>query len=391
MKHLVAHAKAATSPEVSGLSHLAPTASVSVIAARAAVVVMTASEADFADPACVVNPYHDKKSICQEGSRLRTRVTVMSETNTPTATQAGQTAKPKRDRSPSFPFIALHPAINRLVAFEDHFKRHPAPAKHSGKAWGMKGWTSQAQQTLAALKAFGLVEYQGSGDALEASVSEEGRTYLRAQQDSIKREVLKRVALKPKNLAKYFAMWGSDRPPDEVCLDQLVLKGGFTEPAAKLFLQVYDATISYAGLAESDKLAPADLGSEEEMDDPPPPPPEVHAGDLVQRESNGALSFSKAMRVRKILEDQGQKWIFVEGSEAGFPMSEAMIESKGNGVRTDLVPPRLPLDEVTSDWREERLLDETGEEIFVRYKGEPSKERYEFIRDYLDFKVKRMK
>jgi len=43
------------------------------------------------------------------------------------------------------------------------------------------------------------------------------------------------------------------------------------------------------------------------------------------------------------------------------------------------------------DWREERLLDEAGEEIFVRYNGDPSKERYEFIRDYLDFKVKRMK
>jgi hypothetical protein len=45
----------------------------------------------------------------------------------------------------------------------------------------------------------------------------------------------------------------------------------------------------------------------------------------------------------------------------------------------------------TGDWREERLLDEAGEEIFVRYKGDPSKKRYEFIRDYLDFKVKRMK
>jgi hypothetical protein len=40
---------------------------------------------------------------------------------------------------------------------------------------------------------------------------------------------------------------------------------------------------------------------------------------------------------------------------------------------------------------DERLLDEAGEEIFVRYRGAPSKERYEFIRDYLDFKVKRMK
>ena len=43
------------------------------------------------------------------------------------------------------------------------------------------------------------------------------------------------------------------------------------------------------------------------------------------------------------------------------------------------------------DWREERLLDDGGEEIFLPYKGEPSKERYEFVRDYLDFKLKRMK
>jgi hypothetical protein len=32
-----------------------------------------------------------------------------------------------------------------------------------------------------------------------------------------------------------------------------------------------------------------------------------------------------------------------------------------------------------------------AKKIFMRYKGEPSKERYEFIRDYLDFKLKRMK
>jgi hypothetical protein len=51
----------------------------------------------------------------------------------------------------------------------------------------------------------------------------------------------------------------------------------------------------------------------------------------------------------------------------------------------------LPLETTPGDWREERLLDEAGEEIFIRYKGDPSKERYEFIRDYLDFKIKRMK
>jgi hypothetical protein len=54
-------------------------------------------------------------------------------------------------------------------------------------------------------------------------------------------------------------------------------------------------------------------------------------------------------------------------------------------------PPRLALEALPGEWPEERLLDDGGEEIFVRYKGDPSKERYEFIRDYLDFKIKRMK
>jgi hypothetical protein len=304
-------------------------------------------------------------------------------------TDAAKATKPKRERSPSFPFIPLPGAIKRLNEFEDYFKRHPAPAKHSGKAWGMKGWTSQAQQTLAALKSFGLVDYNGSGDSLEASVSEDGRTYLRAQQDSVKQAVLKRVALKPKNIGKYFALWGADRPPDEVCLDQLVLKGGFTESAAKLFLQVYDSTIAYAKLADSDKghiLMDEDEG---DLDDPPLVA-EVEVGDLVQREADGALSFPKPLRVRKIVEDQGHKWVFVDGMESAFLMSEAVIEAKGQ-AGASITPPRLPIDDLPTEWREERLLDETGEEIFVRYKGEPSKERYEFIRDYLDFKLKRMK
>jgi hypothetical protein len=96
----------------------------------------------------------------------------------------GQTqvqAKAQKDRSPSFPFIPLKTAINRLIAFEGYFKRHPAPVEKVGLAWKMKEKSSQAAQTIAALKAFGLVEYQGR----TAVISDEGRTYLRAQQDAV--------------------------------------------------------------------------------------------------------------------------------------------------------------------------------------------------------------
>src|SRR5690348_6399621 len=102
----------------------------------------------------------------------------------------------KRDRSPAYPTISLKTAAERLATFDEYFKRHPAPVAKVGLAWGMKSSSSQASSTVAALKAYGLVDYQGAGAELKANVSEEGRTYLRAQQPDIKREVMRRAALK---------------------------------------------------------------------------------------------------------------------------------------------------------------------------------------------------
>lgn len=172
-----------------------------------------------------------------------------------------------RERSPSFPFIPLKTAIARLGEFEKHFGRHDTPANRAYLAWGMKGHTSQAQQTLGALKAFGLVEYKGSGDTRAVSISDEGRTYLRAQQDEIKAQVLKRAALRPKWIAHFWPLWGVDRPPEPICLDDLVLKHKFNSNTAPTFLKVYDETIDYAKLGSSDKVVPADTSEDDDEDE----------------------------------------------------------------------------------------------------------------------------
>ena len=55
-----------------------------------------------------------------------------------------------------------------------------------------------------------------------------------------------------------------------------------------------------------------------------------------------------------------------------------MLEQKGYGEddpKSSIAAPRLPLEE---GWHEERLLDDDGKEIFIKYKGEPSRDRYEF-------------
>lgn len=299
-------------------------------------------------------------------------------------------AEKTKDRSPSFPFIPLEEAIKRLQAFDQTFGRHPAPAAKAGLAWGMKENSSQAFQTLAALKSFGLLRYEGSAAERKAMLTDDARTYLRAQQDSVKADVAKKLALEPSQIKKFWSVWGADRPPDPVCLDDLILKHAFTDSAAHNFLRVYDATIAFAGLTESDSI---EFTPEEEDADPPSA---IKVGDLIQIEINGALALSQPQRVRAIQEYEGQDWVFVDGSETGFPMAQAILQEAG--PLASPTPPRLPLAPLPAGasagtpevWSEETLIDDGGNEIKIKYLGKATLERYEFIRDYLDFKIARL-
>lgn len=243
-------------------------------------------------------------------------------------------SKIKRDRSPSYPSIPLGVAVERIVALDEHFKRHPAPVSKVGLAWGMKPESSQAASTIAALKSYGLVEYIGGGNDLKAAITHEARTYLRAQQETIKREILQRVALKPKAIAKYYSEWGIPRPIDEVCLDELVLKGAFSQAGAEIFLKVYDSTIAYAGLGESDIVVEGSLDSNDKLQI-------IEVGDEVQWESSGGLQFDQPKRVRAVQTHEGTDWVFVEGSATGIPMDEVILERKGSKQET--IPPTLAM------------------------------------------------
>lgn len=229
-------------------------------------------------------------------------------------------AKAKKDRSPSFPFISLREAMQRLEAFDQTFGRHAAPASKSGLAWGMKENSSQAFQTLAALKAFGLVRYEGSAQDRLALLTDDARTYLRAQQDTIKFEVIHRIATKPAQFQKFWSVWGADRPPDPVCLDDLVLKHAFTDSAAHNFLKVYDDTISFARLSDDDTV---DEGSDEFAT-------KFSVGDLVNWEVNGQMQWVKARNIVAVDQhDDGNLFYKVQGEgadETGWIPVEQAIE-----------------------------------------------------------------
>ena len=233
--------------------------------------------------------------------------------------------KGPKERSPGFPFIPLGAAVRRLEQFEAYFGRHPGKAVLAGAAWKMKDGSSKSQQTLAAVKAFGFLGYKGSGGERTAFITDLGRTYLRAQQDSIKIDALKKAALLPKAIHFFYLEWGADRPPDAVCLDKLVLEKNYTESAAPRFLKVYDETIAFAGLAGSDKGGVTedeeiDTGGEDGVPDngasatPPPPftpaptptpPPAGGNKKVVLMENERVLTsgiLSKAANFRVLVE-----------------------------------------------------------------------------------------
>jgi hypothetical protein len=179
----------------------------------------------------------------------------------------------QRDRSPAFPVVSLETAIGKLTEFEVHFKRTPARPEKVGEAWSIKT-KAYVDRISAALRYFGLLEYQGAGKDRSIVVSEEGRKYLRAHQEETKQQVIKAAALRPKQLAKFWDEWGGDRPADAACMDDLIQNHGFSDSGARDFLKVYDATITYAKLSDSDKasVGPVDEIQDEQQETPPMTP-----------------------------------------------------------------------------------------------------------------------
>lgn len=227
----------------------------------------------------------------------------------------------QRDRSPAYPNIPLDTALQRLVEFDAHFKRSAAAPERVGMAWGIKA-KAYADRIAAALRYFGLLEYQGIGKARQITVTDDGRKYLRAQQEETKREVVKAVALRPKQIAKFWNDWGTDRPADAACLDELVLKNGFSDGGAREFLKVYDATINFAKLSSDDKVSDENTSEDGDKGETPPPPPPPG--------SKGQVKIMESERV--VFTEEGQPSQYLKLIASG-DVDDSMLEALEDFVK----------------------------------------------------------
>lgn len=303
-------------------------------------------------------------------------------------------------RSPAYPSMSLADALEAVRKIEHNYRTSRVDRVSAAKLIGYSSLSGPANKALAALAQYGLVERAGKG---EMRVSPRATAILHPDSPAERAESLKLAAFEPSLFKDLRDRYPDMVPPEDGVVTYLNRKG-FNQtairPAVKAYLQTLQflqsegANLSQPPKSQNISTETSDsdtLAAESSFGSP-------QVGDLIQWEMDGVLRLEHPMRVRLITADG--KWVAVEGSETGIPTEQVcVIERPSNAT---IESPRFPLapnnqdadfgaTKVPDGWKEERLIDDGGEEIFIRYRGEPTQGRYTFIRDYLDFKLDRMK
>lgn len=261
--------------------------------------------------------------------------------------QQAQKPEPKvtvnSGRGPAYPFIPLEKAVERAEQMRDaNLIRIAASPIAIYKVWGYGGDNGKSRQTMAALNHFGLLEYVGRGDQRQVRLSGlSHRIVLDRVPDSLeKAAALREAALLPAIYAKLWNQYGAALPLDVVIDTFLTRDCGYGIEAAGNVLEGYKETFRFAGLdAPSQQKPDSPTRSDKTLE---PNGPEV--GDLVQVEVDGELVLEHATRLRAIKDHEGRKWGFVDGSETGFLLENAIVDQKGDSARSTVNFPTLPIE-----------------------------------------------
>jgi hypothetical protein len=163
-------------------------------------------------------------------------------------------------RSPSYPSLSLSDAIASVRKIESQYRLGPVDRVAGAKLIGYSGLSGPANQALASLAQYGLVERAGKG---EMRVTERGRAILHPDSDEEKRLGLKTAALEPQLFRELHERWPNMIPPEEGVINYLNRQGfnkSAIRPAAKAYLQTL-LFLQESGASESHGL-PDDNGQE---------------------------------------------------------------------------------------------------------------------------------
>jgi len=166
-----------------------------------------------------------------------------------------------KPRSPAYPGIDLEEAINRARQLHSNEHEHAAPLLSIVNHWGYSSNNGPARVTAAALKYFGLMDYQGTGEDRKGKLTSLALDILLDDrpQSNDRENAIKICALKPAIHSEIWSKYNGNLPSDQSLRYMLRREKGFTERGANEFLSQFRSTLEYAKLTSSD-----DMPSEQE-------------------------------------------------------------------------------------------------------------------------------
>jgi hypothetical protein len=174
--------------------------------------------------------------------------------------------KPKKQRSPSYPYIDLQTALSRAEQLWEAEGRHFAPIPAIAQAWGYGPKSSGGLLTLAALLRFGLLEDQGATATREGRVTELARAIiLDKREDSQERiQRIREAALTPTIHREIWDKYEGRLPSDATLHYHLTVERGFTPEGADEFIAEFKRTLEFAGLTAASVMVSRDEGDRDQ-------------------------------------------------------------------------------------------------------------------------------
>jgi hypothetical protein len=172
-------------------------------------------------------------------------------------------------RSPSFPFISLPEALHRARELYDAERRNLVHPDVAVAHWGYSPRSSGGKQTIAALRAYGLLE-DVRGDLRLTDRAQ--HILVREPGTAGRSDLLRQAALSPPVFSRLWERYGGDLPSDKSLRSYLVLELKFNENAVEDLLRNYRETLAFAellpGVGESHPLPEPSrtvMGSRQEL------------------------------------------------------------------------------------------------------------------------------
>ena len=208
------------------------------------------------------------------------------------AAETESPAKRSRTRSPSYPYLDLPTALEKVTVLWNVEGRHPAAVSVAMQHWGYKEDSSTGYSCVAALKKFGLVDHDGMGETRQIRLSALALAILldRDPASADRRDALRRAALNPRIHAELWERYGADLPSDQTLRRFLVIERNFNEASVDELLAEYKATVAFAGLgrgAAAPGVLPAAPVPAAALLPATIPPPEAPRDDHKARERAG--------------------------------------------------------------------------------------------------------